>query len=112
MCEQRGVHVVVGGPYNSGLLAGGRNFDYQEASPEMVARRDRIAVICARHGADIRSAALQFCAAHPVVAAIIPGAKHARKVQDNARLMAATVPAAVWKELRREGLIPENAPTP
>ena len=112
MCAQRGVHVVVGGPYNSGLLAGGRNFDYQEAPEEMVARRDRIAAICARHGADIRSAALQFCAAHPVVAAIIPGAKHARKVQENARLMSATVPAAVWEELRREGLIPADAPTP
>jgi D-threo-aldose 1-dehydrogenase len=112
LCAERGVHVVVGGPYNSGLLAGGRNFEYREAPPEMVAKRDRIAAVCARHGADIRSAALQFCAAHPVVAAIIPGAKHARKVQENARLMTATVPAAVWEELRREGLIPPAAPTP
>jgi D-threo-aldose 1-dehydrogenase len=112
MCAERGVHVVVGGPYNSGLLAGGRNFEYQEAPPEMVARRDRIAAICRRHGADIRAAALQFCAAHPVVAAIIPGAKHAGKVQENARLMQAPVPAAVWAELRREQLIPEHAPTP
>jgi D-threo-aldose 1-dehydrogenase len=75
MCMERGVHVVVGGPYNSGLLAGGRTFEYQEAPPEMIARRDAIAAVCARHGADIRAAALQFCAAHPVVAAIIPGAK-------------------------------------
>ncbi|MDB5914064.1 MAG: aldo/keto reductase, partial [Ramlibacter sp.] len=112
MCAQRAVHVVVGGPYNSGLLAGGRNFEYQEAPREMVDKRDRIAAICARHGADIRSAALQFCAAHPVVAAIIPGAKHADKVRHNARLMAATVPAAVWDELRREQLIPAEAPTP
>jgi D-threo-aldose 1-dehydrogenase len=112
MCAERGVHVVVGGPYNSGLLAGGRTFEYQEAPKEMVEKRDRIAEICTRHGADIRSAALQFCAAHPVVAAIIPGAKHARKVQENARLMAAPVPGAVWDELRREGLIPAAAPTP
>jgi D-threo-aldose 1-dehydrogenase len=112
MCAQRGVHVVVGGPYNSGLLAGGRNFEYQPAPEAMIAKRDRIAAICARHGADIRSAALQFCAAHPVVAAIIPGAKHAHKVQENARLMAARVPQAVWDELRHEGLIPPEAPTP
>jgi D-threo-aldose 1-dehydrogenase len=112
MCAERGVHVVVGGPYNSGLLAGGRTFDYQDAPPEMVARRDRIAAVCERHGADIRSAALQFCAAHPVVAAIIPGAKHAKKVEENARLMAATVPAAVWQELKDERLIPADAPTP
>ncbi len=112
MCAKRGVHVVVGGPYNSGLLAGGRNYEYQEAPPEMIARRDRIAAVCARHGADIRSAALQFCAAHPVVAAIIPGAKRAEKVEENARLMAATVPAALWQGLKDEGLIPVNAPIP
>jgi len=112
MCAERGVHVVVGGPYNSGLLAGGRNFDYQEASPEMVAKRDNILAICERHGADIRAAALQFCAAHPVVAAIIPGAKRAEKVQDNARLMTATVAAAVWQELRDASLIPADAPVP
>ena len=112
MCAERGVHVVVGGPYNSGLLAGGRNFEYQEAPPEMVHKRDRIAAVCARHGADIRSAALQFCAAHPVVAAIIPGAKRPEKVAENARLMATKVPGAVWAELRAEGLIPAEAPVP
>jgi D-threo-aldose 1-dehydrogenase len=112
MCADRGVHVVVGGPYNSGLLAGGRTFEYQEAPHEMIARRDRIAAVCERHGADIRSAALQFCAAHPVVAAIIPGAKRAKKVEDNARLMAAAVPAAVWQEVKDEGLIPADAPVP
>lgn len=112
MCAERGVHVVVGGPYNSGLLAGGRTFEYQDAPAEMIAKRDRIAAVCERHGADIRSAALQFCAAHPVVSAIIPGAKRPEKVKDNARLMAARVPAAVWDELRHEGLIPANAPVP
>jgi D-threo-aldose 1-dehydrogenase len=111
-CADRGVHVVVGGPYNSGLLAGGRNFEYQKAPPEMVDKRDRIAAICDRHGTDIRSAALQFCAAHPVVAAVIPGAKRPDKVEENARLMAATVPAVVWEELKQEGLIPADAPIP
>jgi D-threo-aldose 1-dehydrogenase len=112
MCAERGVHVVVGGPYNSGLLAGGRNFEYQEAPSEMVRKRDRIAEICRRHGADLRSAALQFCAGHPVVAAIIPGAKHADKVRENARLMAGPVPQAVWDELKQDGLLPADAPVP
>lgn len=112
MCAERGVHVVVGGPYNSGLLAGGRTFEYAEAPPAMIAKRDRIAEICAAHGADIRAAALQFCAAHPVVAAIIPGAKRREKVEENARLMAATVPPAVWQALKSAGLIPADAPTP
>jgi D-threo-aldose 1-dehydrogenase len=111
-CAERGVHVVVGGPYNSGLLAGGRNFEYREAPPEMIAKRDRMAQNVSRHGVDLRAAALQFCAAHPVVAAIIPGAKHADKVRENARLMAAPIPPAVWDDLKREGLIPSDAPVP
>lgn len=112
MCAERGVHVVVGGPYNSGLLAGGRNFEYREAPAEMIRKRDRLAEICGRHGVDLRSAALQFCAAHPVVAAVIPGAKHADKVRENARLMAAEIPQALWEDLKREGLIPADVPTP
>jgi hypothetical protein len=72
-CAERGVHVVVGGPYNSGLLAGGRTFEYREAPPDKVAARDRLAAIATRHGVDLRAAALQFCAAHPVVASVIPG---------------------------------------
>ncbi|MGQ4275177.1 aldo/keto reductase [Terrihabitans sp. B22-R8] len=112
LCAQRGVHVVVGGPYNSGLLAGGRTFEYADAPPEMVAKRDRISAICERHGVDIRAAALQFCAAHPVVAAIIPGAKSARKVEDNARLISAPIPGELWQELKNEGILPEDAAVP
>lgn len=112
MCATRGVHVVVGGPYNSGLLAGGRTFEYREAPDPMIERRDRMAAICQRHGVDLRAAALQFCAAHPVVAAIIPGAKHAEKVRENARLMTTPVPAAVWEELKRDWLIAPEAPVP
>jgi D-threo-aldose 1-dehydrogenase len=112
LCAERGVHVVVGGPYNSGLLAGGSNFDYQQAPADMIARRDRIGSICGAHGADIRSVALQFCAAHPVVAAIIPGSKRRERVVENAKLMAAAVPRGVWQELAAAHLIPENAPVP
>jgi D-threo-aldose 1-dehydrogenase len=111
-CRQRGVHVVIGGPYNSGLLAGGRTFEYREAPPEMVEKRDRIAAVCRRHGVDLRAAALQFCAAHPVVASVIPGAKHPDKVRENARLMAEPIPPALWRDLEREGLLPPDAPTP
>lgn len=111
-CVTRGVHVVIGGPYNSGLLAGGRNFEYEEAPATMIQKRDRLAAACERHGVDLRAAALQFCAAHPAVAAIIPGSKHADKVRENARLMTAELPAALWDELRRDGLIPADAPTP
>jgi D-threo-aldose 1-dehydrogenase len=111
-CAARGVHVVVGGPFNSGLLAGGRTFDYALAAPAEVMARDRVAAVCGRHGVDIRAAALQFCAAHPVVAAVIPGAKGAARVRQNAALMRALIPADFWQALQAEGLLPEAAPTP
>jgi D-threo-aldose 1-dehydrogenase len=111
-CAARGVHVVVGGPFNSGLLAGGRTFNYAEAEPAQVMARDRVAAVCGRHGVDIRAAALQFCAAHPVVASVIPGAKGAARVRENAALMRAPIPADLWQALKAEGLLPEAAPTP
>ena len=111
-CAARGVKVVLGGPYNSGLLAGGTTFNYETARPEMVARADAIRAVCARHGTDIKAAALQFCAAHPVVAAVIPGPRTAGEVQQNASLMRAEIPSGLWTELRGAGLLPENAPTP
>src|SRR5262249_42713142 len=111
-CAERGVKVVLGGPYNSGLLAGGTTFDYEPASPEMVARADAIRAICEKHDTDIKAAALQFCAAHPVVAAVIPGPRTAAEVRENASLMGAHIPGALWAELRRTGLLPESAPTP
>ncbi|MFC3125904.1 aldo/keto reductase [Pseudoroseomonas globiformis] len=112
LCSERGAHVVIGGPYNSGLLAGGTTFDYQEAPPEQVAARDKFLDVADRHGVDLRAAALQFCAAHPVVASVIPGAKHPNRVRQNAALMTKAIPAEFWKTLKAEGLLPPQAPTP
>lgn len=112
LCVNKGVHVVIGGPYNSGLLAGGETFNYEKAPADLVARARAIETVCARHGVSLKSAALQFCAAHPVVAAIIPGAKNAAEVTENAAMFERKVPVAVWTELKRDGLIPDHAPTP
>ncbi|MBN9486884.1 MAG: aldo/keto reductase [Alphaproteobacteria bacterium] len=111
-CEAKGAKVVLGGPYNSGLLAGGTTFNYKPANKDMVARANAIRAVCERHGTDIKAAALRFCAAHPVVAAVIPGPRTSDEVRQNAKLMQADVPGALWAELRRAGLLPENAPTP
>jgi D-threo-aldose 1-dehydrogenase len=111
-CAERGVSIVVGGPYNSGLLAGGETFDYRKAPPEKIAARDRIAAIAKEHGVDIRAAALQFCAAHPVVSSVIPGAKSAEKVRQNAELMKQPIRGAFWEALKAQGILPENSPTP
>ena len=111
-CERRGARVVLGGPYNSGLLAGGATFNYETAAPEMAARAQAVAAVCARHGVDLKAAALQFCAAHPAVAAVIPGPRTAAEATQNAEMMLQPVPPALWGELKVERLLPQNAPVP
>jgi D-threo-aldose 1-dehydrogenase len=112
ICEERGIPVVVGGAYNSDLLAGGGHYDYRTAAPELVSKRDRIAAICDRHDVDIRSAALQFCAAHPAVCTVLPGTKRPHKAKENAELMAAAVPPELWQDLKANHIIRGDAPVP
>jgi D-threo-aldose 1-dehydrogenase len=111
-CAERGVRVVLGGPYNSGLLAGGTTFDYQVAPAAMLDRRTLIAGCCERFDVPMKAAALQFAAAHPVVAAVIAGARNATEVAENAAMMRTRIPAAFWAALRGGGLIPPEAPVP
>lgn len=112
LCAERGAHVVLGGPYNSGFLVGGPNYDYAPAKQDKIDLRERLRAVAAHHGVDLAAAALQFGAAHPVVAATIPGASSVAHLQRNAALMDAAVPAAFWQALRAEGLLPEDAPLP
>jgi len=111
-CAERGARVVIGGPYNSGLLAGGTTFNYEAAPPHLVTRTKAIAAICARHGVDLKAAALQFVVAHPVVAAAIPGPRTAEEVIQNAAAMAQKIPLQLWADLKADGLLPAEAPTP
>ena len=111
-CLERGARVVVGAPFGSGVLAGGGHYDYREATPEAIWQRDRLRHVCDRHGVDLKAAALQFSAAHPAVAATIPGAKHPGRVPQNVELMKARIPAAFWAELKERELLPADAHTP
>ena len=111
-CVERGVKIVVGGPYNSGLLAGGSTFDYEAAPREMVEKTRRIEAVCARFGVPLKAAALQFCTAHPAVAAAIPGARTAAEMRDNVAMAGVAIPAGLWAALKEEGLIPQAAPVP
>ena len=111
-CEARGAKVVIGGPYNSGLLAGGTTFNYEAAPAELVARTKAIAAVCATHGVDLKAAALQFVVAHPAVAAAIPGPRTAAETTQNAAAMAQKIPVQLWADLKAAGLLPAEAPTP
>ena len=109
LCERRGIGIILGGPYNSGILATGpvpgAMYDYAPASPAILERTAAIEGICRRHGVPLRAAALQFPLSHPTVATVIPGARDAAEVEENLRLMAHPIPDALWLELRQAVLI-------
>jgi D-threo-aldose 1-dehydrogenase len=111
-CVQRGIGIVIGGPFNSGILAGTRKFNYEDAPAEVVARVEAMAAVCAHAGAPLQAAALQFPMAHPAVLSCIPGAQSASQLRQNAQWFAQPLPAALWEALIRDGLIDPRAPTP
>ncbi|MEU6121612.1 aldo/keto reductase [Streptomyces sp. NPDC047123] len=106
------VDVVVGGPYSSGILAGGRHFEHQEAPAEIVDKVARIKALAERHGVGIKSAALQFSLAHPATAAAIPGATRPSRIAEDVAALGERIPAAFWTDLREEKLIAPDAPVP
>ncbi|MGW5650395.1 aldo/keto reductase [Streptomyces humi] len=113
--EERGTSVVIGGAFNSGLLADPKpdaTYNYAQAPDELLARALRLKSLAEAHGTTLRAAALAFCAAHPVVASVLVGARSAAEIEDGARQFAAPVPAAFWQELRATGLLPADAPLP
>jgi D-threo-aldose 1-dehydrogenase len=115
VCERRGTKVVVGGVYNSGLLADprpGAHYNYQEAPPEILARAQEMAAVCAEFGVPLRAAALRYPFAHPSVVSAVVGAASAAEVRDNAELFAYDIPDALWPALVRRGLLDKDQPLP
>jgi D-threo-aldose 1-dehydrogenase len=111
-CAERGIQVVVGSPFASGLLAGGEHYNYERATPEPIWQRDRLRHVCDRHGVELEAAAAQFSAAHPAVAAILPGAKKPERIRDKVDLMQQRIPVAFWDELKERHLLRAHAHTP
>jgi D-threo-aldose 1-dehydrogenase len=108
----KGLGIVVGGPYSSGALVGGPNFEYAPAKPEILAKVARIKAIADRHGVSMKSAGLQFALANPAVAAVIPGASQPSRIAEDRAAMNAVVPDDFWHELRKAGLVHPSAPLP
>ncbi len=111
-CLAAGTTLVIGGPLNSGILAGRDTWNYAAAPPEIVARVAAIRRVCESHGASLPAAALQFPLAHPVVSAIIPGPRNVDEFATNLKLLQHKIPAALWADLKREGLLHPDAPVP
>ena len=111
-CQAAGTSIVIGGPLNSGILAGRDTWNYRPAPPEIVARVNAIEAVCDSHRVPLAAAALQFPLAHPAVAAIIPGPRNVEEFHANLALLQHPIPAALWSDLRNAGLLHPAAPTP
>ncbi|HEX4766667.1 MAG TPA: aldo/keto reductase [Lichenihabitans sp.] len=116
VCAARGTKLVIGGPYNSGILAvgavAGATFNTKPAPAAVLDRVRRIEGVCARHGVALPAAALQFPLGHPLVVSVIPGARSVEELEGNLAFMKEPIPAALWSDLKREGLIDPAAPVP
>lgn len=116
LCTARGIGIALGGPYNSGILATGPRpgafYNYDPAPPAILERVARIERVCQAHGVRLIEAALRFPLAHPAVVSVIPGAQSPDEVRRNADVLGARIPAALWADLKAEGLLRPDAPVP
>lgn len=116
LCVERDVGIILGGPYNSGILATGpiegATYNYEIAPPHILERVGRLEAVCSTHNIPLKAVALQFVLGHPAVKTVIPGAVSATQVETNVELLEQEVSAAVWSDLRSGGLIRPDAPLP
>jgi D-threo-aldose 1-dehydrogenase len=116
LCVERGASVVIGAPFASGILAvgprAGATYGYRPAEEDVLDRARRIATACERHGVPLGAAALQFPFGHPAVVSAIPGPNAVEQVRANLAWLRHDIPTALWADLKRDGLIHADAPTP
>lgn len=116
LCVERGASVVIGAPFASGILAigprEGATYGYRPAEDEVLARARRADEICQRFGVPLGAAALQFPFGYPAVVSIIPGPNAPDQVRTNLAWMRHDIPTELWSQLKSEGLIRPDAPTP
>ena len=115
-CRKRNVSMIIGGAFNSGLLARvgqpDATYNYGAVPPEIAKRAVALHEVCAHHNVPLPAAALQFPLAHPVVATVIPGARNPAEVASHWQWARLKIPAALWDDLRAHGLLHAQAPVP
>ncbi len=113
-CLERDVGIILGGPYNSGILAtgpvAGAKYNYSNAPEDILNLVGKIEKVCHSHGVSLIEAALQFVFGHPAVKTVIPGAANAFEVKENVSVLERPIPATLWSDLRGEGLIRPDSP--
>jgi D-threo-aldose 1-dehydrogenase len=115
-CVEKQIGVVIGGPFNSGILATGPKpgafYNYAPASKEILERVRAIETVCKAHGVKLAEAALRFPLSHPAIVSVIPGGQRASEVRRNAEMLQAKIPPALWRDLKGQKLLRADAPTP
>ena len=111
-CRARDVSLVIGGPFNSGIMVGGDTWNYETAPGDVRTRVQQLAEVCAAHDVPLAAAALQFPLAHPSVASVIPGLRTRKELADTLDWARLDIPPALWTTLKQRGLLHPDAPTP
>ena len=116
LCVEKNIGILLGGPYNSGILATGAVegafYNYQKAPSAISSKVKKIETVCARYHVPLAAAAIQFPLGHPAITSIIPGSVKPSEVKQNISLMSIDIPSSLWSELKQEGLLAQEAPTP
>lgn len=110
--QEKGVGIVVGAPYSSGVLLGGDYFNYEKASSAIKEKVSLLEEIAKRHGVNLKAAALQFSTAHPATTAVIPGSTRPDRIKEDVGAMKAEIPDAFWQELVEKEFVSPKAPLP
>jgi D-threo-aldose 1-dehydrogenase len=115
LCQSKGIAIIIGGVFNSGLLADpkpGSRFNYVPASPDVIERARRISAVCDNHLVSMKAAAMRFPFGHPSVASVLVGCRSVAELEENIDAFQADVPGDLWRELKAEGLLADEVPTP
>lgn len=116
LCQARGAAVLVGGGFNSGILATGARpgakYNYSPAPAAVMEKVARIEAVCAAHNVPLAAAALQFVVAHPAIPSFIAGTRTVEQLQQNLAWFSHPIPPALWADLKAQDLLREDAPVP
>ncbi|MEN3351659.1 MAG: D-threo-aldose 1-dehydrogenase, partial [Bradyrhizobium sp.] len=111
-----GIGVMLGGVFNSGILAtgavSGAKYNYRDAPPDMMQKVAAIERVCRAHGVALPTAALHFALGHPAVASLVLGAQAPDEVERNVVALSTSIPSALWHDLKAERLLDADAPVP
>lgn len=111
-CQEAGTSIIVGGPFNSGVLVGGDTWNYEAVPPEVRQKVERLKAVCAMFDVDLPAAALQFPLGHPVVASVIPGLRNTSELSATLKWIEQEIPQEFWTTLKEQELLHPDAPIP